>query len=216
MKKTNTQTLGEEIANAISHGIMALLGIIFLVLLLLKSNKTLEYVGASIFGFGMIFLYSMSTMYHALSHKGAKALFKRFDHLAIYILIGASFAPALLLIDSLQEPYLFNIGLGPILFIVQWLLIIVGVTFKAVLIDKLEKLHLFTYLLLGWSALIFVSELFHFSKGAFIYILLGGVSYTLGVIFYTLPKIKYFHFIWHLFVGLGTSLHFIAIYYYIY
>jgi hemolysin III len=193
MKQTNKQTIGEEIANSISHGIMAILGIIFMILLLIKSNTSREYIAASIFGFGMINLYLMSTLYHAIHHEKAKGVFQRFDHLSIYILIGGTFAPLLLLLPSIQEPFFLGIGLGPLVFIIQWSFIALGVIFKAIWIKRYQKLHLAIYL-----------------------VILGGISYTIGVGFYVLPKIKYFHFIWHIFVGLGTVFQFIAIYLYIY
>ncbi len=216
MKKSQHQTLGEEIANAISHGFMALLGIAFMVLLLVRADATKEVLAALIFGFGMINLYTMSTLYHALANPKAKALFQRFDHLSIYLLIGGTFAPPLLLLESLQVPLFLGLGLGPLLFIVQWIFILIGVIFKAIFIKRFQKLHLVIYLLMGWSALIFINQLLAFDQNAFILVLLGGISYTIGVGFYVFPKIKYFHFVWHLFVGLGTVFQFIAIYSYIY
>jgi hemolysin III len=217
MKKTNIQTLGEEIANAVSHGLMAIFGIVALILLLVKSDTTLDIFAAIIFGFGIINLYTMSTLYHSLFHPKAKALFQRFDHLSIYILIGGTFAPALLLIPGLQEPFLgTGVGLGPLLFMVQWILILVGVIFKSIWIKKYAKFHLFIYLAMGWSALVFVNQLFAYEQGAFWFVFGGGVAYSLGVIFYVFPQIKYFHFIWHIFTGLGTILQFVAIYGYLY
>jgi len=218
MKKTWKQTLGEEIANAISHGVMALFGVVAIVLLLIKSDGPLEVISAIIFGIGMINLYTMSTLYHSLFHKKAKGVFKRFDHLSIYLLIGGTFAPQLLLLPSLQEPIIsgFSLGLGPIIFIIQWLLIAIGVVFKSIWINKFQKVHLFLYLAMGWSGLIFLKQLLAFSQDAFLLVLAGGVAYSVGVIFYVFGKIKYFHFVWHLFTGTGTILHFIAIYLYLY
>lgn len=218
MKLDNRQTLGEEIANAVSHGLMAIFGIVALVLLLVRSETKLEVFAAIIFGFGIVNLYTMSTLYHAIFNPKAKSLFQRFDHLSIYILIGGTFAPALLLLPELQRP-LFGIeglGLGPILFIVQWILIGVGVIFKSIWIKKYAKLHVFIYLAMGWSALIFVEQLFAYQPGAFWFVFGGGVAYSLGVVFYSYPKIKYFHFIWHLFTSLGTILQFVAIYGFLY
>lgn len=218
MKKTWKQTLGEEIANAISHGVMALFGVVAIVLLLIKSDGPLEVISAIIFGIGMINLYTMSTLYHSLFYKKAKGVFKRFDHLSIYLLIGGTFAPQLLLLPSLQEPIIsgFSLGLGPIIFIIQWLLIAIGVVFKSIWINKFQKVHLFLYLAMGWSGLIFLKQLLAFSQDAFLLVLAGGVAYSVGVIFYVFGKIKYFHFVWHLFTGTGTILHFIAIYLYLY
>jgi hemolysin III len=216
MKKDHTQTIGEEIANAVSHGLMAIFGIVALILLLVKAESTTQVIAAIIFGFGIINLYTMSTLYHALFHPKAKSVFQRFDHLSIYILIGGTFAPALLLLPGLQEPFLGTVGLGIILFTVQWILIIIGIVFKSIWIKKFAKLHLFIYLAMGWSALIFVNQLLAYEPGAFWLVLLGGVAYSIGVIFYVFPKIKYFHFIWHIFTSLGTVLQFIAIFGYLY
>lgn len=216
MKIDHTQTIGEEIANAVSHGLMAIFGIVALILLLVKAESTTQVIAAIIFGFGIINLYTMSTLYHALFHPKAKSVFQRFDHLSIYILIGGTFAPALLLLPGLQEPFLGTVGLGILLFTVQWILIIIGIVFKSIWIKKFAKLHLFIYLAMGWSALIFVNQLLAYEPGAFWLVLLGGVAYSIGVIFYVFPKIKYFHFIWHIFTSLGTVLQFIAIFGYLY
>lgn len=216
MKKTNHQTLGEEIANAVSHGVMALFGIVALVLLLIKSDTTNEYIASIFFGVGIINLYTMSTLYHALSHPTAKSVFRRFDHLSIYILIGASFVPALLLLPALQEPFIGQMGLGMSMFIVQWILIIIGIVFKSIWVKKYNWLHSTIFLAMGWSALIFINQLLAWQVEAFWLVLSGGIAYSIGVGFYAFPKVKYFHFIWHLFVGLGTILQFIAYYAYLY
>lgn len=224
MKNTKEQTLGEEIANAVSHGLMAIFGIVALILLIIKSsNATTDiarhYIGAIIFGLSIIILYTMSTIYHAMPNGGkAKRVFKRLDHLSIYILIGGSFAPALLLLEGLREPLFGTTWLekGLVLFIIQWVLIIVGIIFKSVWIKKFAKLHVFIYLAMGWSALAFVGILLEYSRAAFYYVLFGGIAYSLGVIFYAFPKIKYFHFIWHIFTALGTILQFIAFYSFLY
>lgn len=218
MKKHETQTLGEEIANAVSHGVMAIFGLVAWVMLLLRSETPREYIAAFLFGFGITNLYLMSTLYHALFHQTAKSVFQRFDHLSIYILIGGTFAPALLLLPGLQTPLwgLEKFSLGLMLFSVQWLLIILGVVFKSIWIRKFAKVHLFIYLSMGWSALIFIQQLLAYAPGAFWLVLSGGIAYSIGVFFYVFPKIKYFHFVWHLFTGIGTILQFIAIYIYLY
>ena len=218
MKLDERQTIGEEIANAVSHGVMAIFGLVALILLLVHSQSVIQVTAAIIFGFGIINLYTMSTIYHALFHPTAKSVFQRFDHLSIYILIGGTFAPALLLLPDLQRPLLgiSGWGLGPVLFITQWILIAVGVVFKSIWIRKYAKLHLFIYLMMGWSALIFVRQLFAYEQAAFWLVFSGGIAYSIGVAFYVFPKIKFFHFVWHIFTGIGTILQFIAIYAYLY
>jgi hemolysin III len=210
------QTMGEEIANAVSHGVMGLFGLIALILLLVKAETILHQVSAVFFGGSILLLYVMSTLYHALTNDKAKKVFKKMDHISIYVLIGGTFAPALLLLPALQEQKVLGMSLGILLFSVQWTLIIVGTVFKAIWIKKFQTIHLIIYLLMGWSSVIFVTQLYYYSPGAFVFILLGGVGYTLGVIFYALSKIKYFHFVWHIFTALATVLQFIAIYGYLY
>ena len=216
MKKTNIQTLGEEIANAVSHGVMALFGILALVLLLIRSDTPREVMASTFFGVGIINLYTMSTLYHALTNPVAKDVFKRFDHLSIYILIGASFVPPLLLLPDLQEPFIGQMSLGIFMFIVQWVLIVIGIVFKSIWIKKLNWLHATIFLAMGWSGLIFIRQLFEWRVAAFWLVLLGGISYSIGVAFYAFPTIKYFHFVCHLFVGIGTILQFIAYFLYLY
>jgi len=216
MSQHRKQTVGEEIANAISHGIMGLFGLIALILLLIESTTIREYAGAILFGGSIILLYIMSTLYHSLTNNKAKSVFKRMDHISIYVLIGGTFAPALLLIPQLQEPFIGQMSLGVFMLIIQWILIIIGTVFKAIWIKRFSTIHVIIYLLMGCSSLIFVGALLSYSPSAFVFVLLGGIAYSLGVIFYALSKYKYFHFIWHLWTSLATILQFIAIYGYLY
>ena len=207
MKSTKRpQSLGEEIANAISHGIGAIFGIVALILFLMAANTWQEYVAGSIFGFAIFFLFIASTLYHSFPDSlGVKRLFKRFDHIAIYVLIGGSFAPLLLLVAS--QPF------GLIFFIVQWIIILIGIIFKAIFIDRLQVLHVVMFLLLGWSALFIMGEFSRLETTALILTVAGGITYSLGVIFYASSrKFPYAHFVWHLFVLGGVILHFIANY----
>jgi hemolysin III len=216
MSQHRKQTTGEEIANAISHGIMGLFGLVALILLLIESTTIREYAGAMLFGGSIMLLYIMSTLYHGLTNQKAKSVFKRMDHISIYVLIGGTFAPALLLIPQLQEPFIGQMSLGVLMLTIQWILIIIGTVFKAIWIKRFSTIHVIIYLLMGWSSLIFVGALLNYSPNAFIFVLLGGIAYSLGVIFYALSKYKYFHFIWHLWTSLATILQFIAIYGFLY
>lgn len=219
-KVKRVQTVGEEIANSISHGLMAIFGIVALILLLIKANGDgWKVTSALIFGISIIVLYTMSTLYHALAFTKSKNLFKRFDHLSIYLLIGGTFAPNLLLLPSLRQTPMFGIegfiDEGLFLFIGQWILIIFGVVLKSIWVKKYQALHVAIFLLIGWSGLYFITDLYSFDPAAMWFILLGGVSYSIGVVFYSLSRKKYFHFIWHLWVALGTVLQFCAIYTYL-
>lgn len=156
----------------------------------------------------MIILYTMSCLYHAfLNGSTVKAVFKRFDHVSIYLLIGGTFAPIFLIV--LPSP------LKWIMLAAQWIVIIVGIVLKSVRVHKFQKLHLAMFLALGWSGLFFMVDLYVFAPQSFWLILGGGISYTIGVIFYALRPFKYSHFIWHLFVMGGTVLQFFAVYSYL-
>jgi len=218
-KPKRQQTIGEEIANATSHGVMALFGIYALIVLILQADNGWEMTSAIVFGISIILLYLMSCLYHSLAYTKSKSVFKRFDHISIYILIGGTFAPALLLLPSLrQTPFLGIEGMldvGLTLFIGQWTLIIIGIVFKSIWVYRFQAAHLAIYLLIGWSAIYFISDLYQYSAPAMWLILAGGICYSVGVVFYVLSRIKYFHFVWHIMVAAGTILQFLAIYLYL-
>lgn len=226
-KKKRIQSIGEEIANGVSHIAMVPFGIVALILLVIKANsysgveKTRAILAAIIFGVSMIVLYAMSGLYHALSRTKSKGVFKRFDHISIFILIGGTFAPPLLMLPELaSKPFLGINGMldtGLTLFIIQWVVIALGITFKAIWVYKFQAFHFIIYIILGWTALLFIHPLYNNGLASFWLILSGGIAYTIGVVFYALSsKVKYFHFVWHFFVMAGTILHFIAIYGFIY
>lgn len=218
-KVKRVQTIGEEVANSVSHGVMALFGVVALILMLLKSTDTWQVSSSIIFGISMILLYLSSTLYHALSFTGSKSVFKRFDHIGIYMLIGGTFAPVFLLLPNFRTP-LFGMegmmALGLFLLIMQWLLILVGIVSKSIWVYRFQTMHIIIFLLLGWSGLYFMIDLYQYSAPTMWFILLGGISYSIGVIFYKQSDKLYFHFIWHIFVGIGTILQFIAIYNYLF
>ena len=209
MPLTKKQSMGEEIANAVSHGAGAIFGIVALILMLIKSSSTLEIISSIVFGFGIIMLYTMSTLYHAFKKDSmVKKVFKRLDHSSVYLLIGATYSPIYILV--LAKP------LGWILLIASWAVIIAGIVLKATIINRFTYVHLAMYLILGWSGIFFFGSVYVFSAPAFYLILGGGIAYTVGVIFYALRLFKYSHFVWHLFVIIGTVLHFIAIYFHLF
>ncbi len=203
------QTLGEEIGNSITHGVGVIFAISSLVLMLFKANTTKEYISVIIFNFGFLMLYLSSCLYHSFKQGSkVKKVFRVFDHTCIYILIGSTYAPILMLVIG---------GLtGLIFFIVQWLIILTAIMLRIFAPSKSTLLQTILSVVLGWSGLIFLVDMYHFSNMLFYMILFGGISYSLGIIFYALGhKIKYGHFIWHFFVLGGTILHFIGIYLYI-
>ena len=155
-KEKRIQTIGEEVANSVSHGLMTVFGIVGLIMMLIKSTDEFQVASAIIFGISMIILYLSSTMYHALSFTGSKSVFKRFDHIGIYMLIGGTFAPIFLLLPAFRVPIFGMEGwitLGLLLCILQWVLIITGMLFKSIWVYKFQTMHIVIFLLLGWSGL---------------------------------------------------------------
>lgn len=202
----------EEVANAISHGIGFILGIVGLVLLLVKAMDhradALTLVSMSIYGGSMIALFLASTLYHAIPHQNAKRWLKTFDHCAIYLLIAGSYTPFLLV--SLRTPLAFG------LMIVIWLIALFGIIMKIAFVYRFKRLSLVTYLIMGWLSLIVIYQLaLNLDVGGLTLLAAGGVVYSLGVIFYVAKRIPYNHAIWHAFVLAGCACHFLAIYLYI-
>ncbi|UCM50570.1 PAQR family membrane homeostasis protein TrhA [Aeromonas caviae] len=200
----------EEWANRLSHGLGLLLGGLGLVLLLHKGwdqgpRVLLSY---GVYGASLVLLYLASTLYHSVSSVAARRWSKLFDHCAIYLLIAGTYTPFLLV--ALDTP------LAQGLMVVIWGLALAGVVFKLIFINRFKKVSLFTYLMLGWLSLVVIYQLYLHLDGAGLLLLgLGGLIYSLGVIFYVAKRIPYNHAIWHLFVLGGSLCHFMAIYGYI-
>ncbi|WP_024461066.1 hemolysin III family protein [Marinimicrobium sp. LS-A18] len=207
--KGRLQTVGEEAANTISHGIGLIAAIIatpFMVARAIRLDDPAFVVGVSIFCATMIVLYLASSVYHMLPHGQAKRICKDIDHSAIYLLIAGTYTPFTL--GALSGPW------GWTLFGIIWALAAFGVLMKS-----LRKLHhpvlsVGLYLVMGWMVLVAMHPLTREVPAAGIaWLVAGGASYTLGVVFYVLDsKVKFAHFVWHLFVLGGTLCHFVAVF----
>lgn len=205
-------TLAEEIANSISHGIGLVFGIVGLALLLGQAvdthASTLAITSYALYGGSMILLFLASTLYHAVPHPRAKIWLKKFDHCAIYLLIAGTYTPFLLV--GLDSP------LARGLMVVIWGLALLGILFKLTIAHRFKVLSLVTYLAMGWLSLVVIYELaMRLSPGGITLLALGGLIYSLGVIFYVCKRIPYNHAIWHGFVLGGSVCHFLAIYLYV-
>ena len=199
----------EEIGNAVTHGLGSLFSVVALILMLIASNGFAELTSAIIYFVGLFLMFTMSCLYHAFPHGSAvKRLFRRFDYSGIYLLIGATFAPVLICY--------FGDAFGFSFFAIQWLIIAAGISLVGVFgPTRLAYVHVPMYVILGWSALALLPRMMetHFSMA--MWILAGGVLYTLGIIPF-LIKSKVSHFIWHFFVLAGAVSQWIGIYLYIY
>jgi len=203
MKKTTS--LGELIANAISHGVGVLLSITALILLLVKANTSLEVISGLIFGISLIVLYLSSTLFHSFPEKlkTVYTVFQRFDHSSIFILIAGTYTPFLLLLVNNTQGY--------VMLALLWSFTLIGIIMKSIWISKFQLIHLAIYLIMGWSVLAVFTEVYNGLNEYFMFLLFGGLSYTIGVAFY-LARFKYSHFVWHIFVLGGSIFHFLCIY----
>ena len=199
----------EEVGNSVTHGIGALLGIAGMILLLLKSDTGIRVLSSLVYGICMIVMFLMSCLYHAFrSGSGVKRLWRRFDYISIYLLIGGTFTPLWLV-------YWGNRA-GAVLCIVQWVIIITGVTLVGVFGPGRPKaLHLTLFIVLGRCGLIFLPGMTRNNLPLFWTVLGGGVLYTLGIIPFALKK-KGAHFLWHFFVLFGALAHWFGIYLFVY
>ncbi len=203
------RSLLEEIGNAVTHGAGAAFAVVAIVLMMIRQNTKAEFFGALIYSFGLFVMFGISSLYHAFPYgSGVKRLFRRFDYSSIYLLIGATFAPILL-------AYIGGIK-GAVFFIIQWALIATGITFVGVFgPGKLRYIHFPLYIILGWSGLILLPEMLARDFSFILYIIAGGVVYSLGIIPFAI-KAKISHFIWHFFVLGGAVLQWIGIFKFIY
>lgn len=208
--RTNNQSLGEEIANAVSHGVGAGLAIAGTVLLIIKAatqGTAIDVVSSSLYGASLIILYLFSCIYHSLAQNAGKRVFQVFDHCSIFLLIWGTYIPVCL--------SLFRNALGWVVFGIIGVLSILGIVFNSIDLKKWHKISLVLYIIMGWLIVFTIKPIITSVKPLGLALLiLGGISYTLGVIFFKSKK-RFMHFIWHLFVLEGSILHFFFIYYYV-
>ena len=200
-------TLGEEIFNSVSHGVGALLAIAGTVVLIVVSALNIGawgVVSSAIYGGSLIILYTMSTLYHALTNEKAKHVMRIMDHVTIFLLIAGTYTPITLV--PLRGV------LGWVLFGFIWGAAILGIVFNSIDLEKFRKISVFCYIIMGWAIIFAIVPLIKsMPKLSLIFLLIGGALYSVGVIFYAIKKIKYFHSIWHLFTIGGSVFHYFAI-----
>jgi len=204
---TRVPSLGEEIANSVSHAagcLAALAATPFLVLAAVRRGDSIAIVGASVFAGTTVLLYLASTLYHALPRNRAKRVFRVIDHSAIFLLIAGTYTP-------------FTLGVlrgawGWTLFGIVWGLAVLGVTLKCVGGIRYPRLSTVLYVGMGWLALIAIRPLWlHVPVAGWLWLIGGGLAYTAGIAFYAADRVRYGHFVWHMFVLTGTVCHFFAV-----
>ena len=184
----------EEKINFISHAIGAGLALIAGILLIIKGSylETTQWIGLWVYALSLFLLFAASSLYHT----------------AIYYLIAGTYTPFLSIALPTQKAHYLLIAL--------WVIAIIGTLFKLVFIHRFEKISLIAYLLMGWLAVLVMDDMQRFlSKPALTFLIIGGLSYTIGALFYALKKVRYTHAIWHIFVLIGAGSHFLSIYLYV-
>lgn len=210
MRRCLEQTMGEEIANSVSHGsgaALALAGTAAIIVKAAINADALSVTSVSLYGASLIVLYLFSTLYHSITNATAKKVLRIFDHCSIFLLILGSYIPiSLCLIGG---------AFGWCLFGINSACAAVGIIFNSINLEKWKKLSMCLYIVMGWSVLFSIKAVVMALDAKGILLLAGGgVMYTLGIIFYKNKRVEYMHFIWHIFVMCGSILHYFLIYFY--
>lgn len=200
-------TLGEEIFNSVSHGVGALLAIAGTVVLIVMTalySDPWGVVSSAVYGGTLIILYTMSTLYHAITNEKAKRVMRVMDHVTIFLLIAGTYTPITLV--TLRGT------LGWVLFGFIWGAAALGIVLNAIDLERFRKISVVCYIIMGWAIIAAIVPLINsLPTISLVFLLVGGVLYSVGVIFYAIKKIKYFHSIWHLFTIGGSVFHYFAI-----
>lgn len=206
-----TYSVREEIAHSAIHGLgvaLSIAGLIALVLTARRTGDEWNVLASAVYGFTLILLYLTSTLYHGVPHARAKRVLRVLDHSAIYLLIAGTYTPLTLV--SLRGPW------GWTLFGLVWGLAILGITLKVAAMGRFRVLSLVLYLCMGWLVVIALGPLTAaVAHGGLVLLVLGGIAYTSGVLFYVWRRLPYHHAVWHAFVLAGSVLHFFAILLYV-
>ena len=200
----------EELINAYSHGLGAVLALIAAIFLIVKGYGLAlgQWISLWVYGLSLVLLLSSSMLYHFAQDERKRYWYKKLDHTAIYYLIAGTYTPFLSIgIPTAKAHYLL---------IALWIIALIGTLFKLVFIHRFQRVSLAAYLVMGWLAVLVMDDMQRYlSKDAIQLLIAGGLAYTVGTLFYALKKVRYTHAIWHVFVLLGAGLHFLAIYCYV-
>ena len=208
-RKVNDQSVGEEIGNAVTHGVGAALAIAGMVLMIIRAatkGTAIDIVSSAIYGSTLFILFFNSMMYHSITNYNAKKILRIFDHCSIFLLILGSYTPLTLsLIGGVRGWMLFGLNAA---------CAVTGITLNAIDLKRWKMASLWLYVIMGWSVVLFGKTVCALvDVRGLLFLILGGVFYTTGIVFYVIHK-KYFHVIWHFFVLAGAIVHFFFFYSY--
>ena len=200
----------EELINAYSHGLGAVLAFIAAIFLIVKGYGLPlgQWISLWVYGLSLVLLLSSSMLYHFAQDERKRYWYKKLDHTAIYYLIAGTYTPFLSIAIPTAKAHHLLIAL--------WVIALIGTLFKLVFIYRFQKVSLAAYLVMGWLAVLVMDDMQRYlSRDAIQLLITGGLAYTVGTLFYALKNVRYTHAIWHVFVLLGAGLHFLAIYCYV-
>lgn len=201
-------SLGEEIFNSVSHGagsLLAIAGTAVLIVFTAIYSDARAVVSASIYGASLIILYTMSTLYHAITNNKAKSFFRIMDHDTIFLLIAGTYTPYTLVT--------LNGVLGWTLFGIVWGAAILGILLNSINLEKFKKISMVCYVMMGWVIIFAIKPMIkNLSVMPLAFLLIGGIFYTVGIIFYAVKRVKYFHSVWHLFTIAGSIFHYFSVF----
>lgn len=211
--KLSKYAIKNEVFNAITHGLGVILSVTGLIMLIIKAvhlHSPIHLMSYLIYGITMVLLFLCSTLFHSFIFTRAKKVFQVFDHASIYLLIAGSYTPFCLL--SIKG------WLGWTLFVIIWLLAIIGIVYKSLTLrhtTKISNISTIIYIIMGWLCLLVIKPLYDsLSTPGLLLLAGGGVAYTVGAFFYSMAKVRYMHVVWHFFVLLGALLMFLSVLWY--
>lgn len=209
MKIINKFPFGEELANFISHaagGVLSVAALIILIIRAVSLGNTLDIVSFTIFGAALVLMYTTSSIFHALKWNKAKEVFEILDHSVIYVLIASTYTPFLLIVVGGKD--------GITLLAVEWLICVLGIIFKSFFVQKFVAFSTLLYIVMGWLVVFVWNDLLaNINNLSLFFLILGGIFYTIGTLFYMWRLFRYHHLVWHIFVIFGSIAHFLAIYF---
>ncbi|OTG80038.1 PAQR family membrane homeostasis protein TrhA [Acinetobacter sp. ANC 4648] len=200
----------EERINAFSHALGAILAAIATIFMLIKGSDLpfWQFFGLCVYGLSMVMLFTSSAVYHFSVDEKKRQWYKKLDHTAIYYLIAGTYTPFLAIAIPTTKAHHLLIAL--------WSIAAIGTLFKLVFIHRFQKISLIAYLVMGWLAVLVIDDMQRFLKPECLKLLIiGGLAYTIGALFYALKRVRYTHAIWHIFVLIGAGSQFFAIYLYV-
>lgn len=201
----------EEVANSITHGVglaLSVIGLVVLMILAWVKGSALHIASCSVYGVTLVMLYTASTLYHSFRSPRLKHIFKIIDHCSIYLLIAGTYTPFTLV--------MLRGGWGWTLFAIVWMLCFVGIIFKLFFVNRFMILSTIVYVMMGWLVIIAIKPMVAMIPlGCILWLVAGGLFYTVGVLFFAWHRVPYNHAIWHLFVVAGSVCHFFAVVFYV-